>query len=87
MNISFDGLRSQLAYAYHDLCEILNRSIKDSKEEYGDDMIRVSADEIQEEMDDIRMRIMVLCACYEEGQDGFKDISNEIKPIAEFNPE
>jgi hypothetical protein len=86
MTVNFDGLRSQLAYAYDGLTQILNRSIIESKKDYGDDHIRISPDEIQEEMDDLRSRIMVLCCCYEEGDDGFKDISEEVKPIAYFNP-
>lgn len=87
MKVSFDGLRTRLAYSYHSLCKTLNNSIQESGKEYSDNMIRVDPDEIQEEMDDLRMYIMTLCACYEEGEDGFKDISEEVKPIAEFNPE
>lgn len=86
MKVNFDGLRTQLAYTYDKLAQALNNSIKESKKDYGDDHIRIPPEEIQEEMDDLRIRIMVLCCCYEEGEDGFKDISEEVKPIAYFNP-
>lgn len=87
MTVNFDGLRSQLAYTYDKLAQALNNSIKESKKDYDDGMIRIYPDDIQEEMDDLRSRIMVLCCCYEDKEDGFKDISEEVKPIAYFNPE
>lgn len=37
MKVNFDGLRSQLAHAFDNLTQTLNRSIRESKKDYDDD--------------------------------------------------
>ena len=48
----------------------------------------VDAEDIQEHMDDLRMLIMSICCVYEEGNEEFADVSEQVDAnggVAYFN--
>lgn len=82
MNVDFNNLRKQALYSYHRLTERLNENIK---EDTLDGRLNIDPDEIQEEMDNLRMLLLSIALVYEEGDEAFKDVSEEARPIAWFN--
>jgi len=74
MEVSMDGLRWQLLGSYNSLTRKLNNNIK--KYETFDNEIVLSPDDIQKEMDDIRMCIVTLSYIYDDRPDGFKILEN-----------
>lgn len=91
MNVDFNNLRKQTAYSYDRLTKKLNSGIANTEEYIPDnDLLRVSVEDIQEDMDDLRRLIMSICCVYEKDNEDFKDVSDEIEKsgeIALFNPE
>ena len=88
MKVNFNNLRKQALYSYHRLATKLNEAKEERKEEgYDDGKICIYPDDIQDEMDDLRSMLFGIACVYDEGNDEFKDISEEIKPIAVFNSE
>lgn len=96
MNVNFNNLRAQAAYALDDLTKKLNDSkLPESewKEVNGKwisgDML-IDSKEIQKHMDDLRMLILTINAVYEPDNDDFKDMSDDIDKnggVAFFNEE
>lgn len=88
MNINFNNVRLQACIAYDKLCNKLNRAIKDKS--FSPEII-IDPEDIQEEMNDLRMMIGTIAMTYQEGEEGFKDVYAEEYPegksMQEFNPE
>jgi ABC-type phosphate transport system ATPase subunit len=69
MTVSMDGLRWQLLSSYNRLTQKLNRETKDGE-------VRIDANDIQNEMDNIRSCIVALAYMYDESEDGFDILEN-----------
>lgn len=78
MNVDFNNLRKQACFAYDRLARKLNNSIEDGE-------IRIDAEDIQREMDDLRELVMAATCVYKEGDPEFREVWNEVQPIAWFN--
>lgn len=81
MTVNFNNLRKQACYAYDRLTNKLNSSIDNSGQ------ISISAEEIQEDMDDLRMMIMSIACVFEENNADFSDVSDQVGEIGRFNSE
>ena len=94
MTINFNNVRKQAVYSYDRLTKILNAGIlKESimvekNGGYEDCDLCVNSDDIQDVMDNLRALIMTIAMTYEEGNEDFKDMTDEIDKsgeIAHFN--
>jgi hypothetical protein len=74
MEVSMDGLRKRLIGDYNSLTEKLNSSIKDKSH---DPTIVIDPDYISREMEGIRNAIITLAFIYQEGEGGFKELSED----------
>lgn len=84
MNVNFNNLRKQAIYSYHRLCTTLN----ENTDKNG--FISLDATDIQRDMDNLRSQLWGICCTYREGDDSFKELTEEIDAkgeIANFNPE
>lgn len=79
MTVDFNNLRKQACYAYDRLCTKLNEAIDE------DGNIEISAEEIQDDMDELRQNVMIIACVFEEGNEEFREVSEEVRPIAWFN--
>ena len=68
MEVSMDGLRKQMINNYNSLTRKLNKSIK-KYDTFGEE-VTISPDEIQREMDELRMCIVTLAFSYIDGEFG-----------------
>lgn len=81
MNVDFNNARLQLAFAFDRVCRALNAHIEDGE-------VRIPVDALQKRMDDLRELACLPCHIFEEGNDNFKCLSDQIADkIAWFNPE
>lgn len=85
MKVNFNNLRKKACYAYDSLARKLNESIDKDSDSYED--IQISSEDIQEEMDELRYLIMSIAMVYEEGNEDFKDILEDVEDITWFNQE
>jgi hypothetical protein len=74
MEVSMDGLRKRLIADYNSLTKKLNDSVKDKS---WDPEIIIDPDYISREMEGIRNAIVTLAFMYQEGEGGFKELSEE----------
>lgn len=86
MKINFNNVRRQAVLNYEVLVKRLNNSI----DENGN--IVIPAHEIQRTMDNLRMMIGSIAACYDDTDENFKNIYEELFPeegqsLTCFNPE
>ena len=85
MTVNFNNLRKQAVFSYDRLVKKLNQNIID---DYGDKVVRIDPEDIQEDLDDLRRLIMSIALVYDEGNPDFKDLDAEIPDdIACFNSE
>ena len=75
-----DGLRKRLIVNYNSLTKKLNRNIIDGDE------IRISPEDIQDEMEGIRNGLVTLSFCYLDGPNGFSEL-DENTHFEDFYPE
>ena len=87
MTVNFNNLRKQAVFRYDRLVKKLNHHIK--KNDYGGtNEITIDTDEIQEDLDDLRQLIMSISSVYEDGNEDFKDLSEDLPDdISWFNPD
>ena len=83
MEVSMDGLRRRLIADYNSLTRKLNESVKDKS---WDPEIIISPDHISREMEGIRNAIVTLAFMYQEGEGGFKELSEDTH-FENFMPE
>lgn len=96
MEVDFNNLRKQTAYALDNVIKVLNRGIMpqneyafhkvNGKEEQFEGDLLVSVDDLEEELDHLRMCVWSLVCCYEENNPEYKDLSDEVDSIESFNP-
>jgi hypothetical protein len=82
MKVDFNNLRKQALYSYNKLCVLLNNSIQDKSH---DPVITIDPDEIQEEMDELRLLLFSIAYSYCEGDEDFKNLGDSVGVIASFN--
>lgn len=97
MNVNFNNLRAQAAYAYDRLAKTLNAAIINETEyHHKEDGSFVSGnmlldtDSIQKDMDDLRQMIITINCVYEPDSEDFKSMIDEIDStggVACFNEE
>jgi len=75
MNINFNNVRRQACIAYDKLVDKLN-----TNETNDNGTVIVDLKDIYEEMNDLRMMIGSIAMTYEEGDDKFKDVYEELYP-------
>ena len=85
MTVNLNNLRKQALYSYDSLTKKLNQAKKDHNDEMGN--ILIHPDDIQQDMDNLRQQLFGLACTYVEGNDNFKDVSEEVEPIVWFNNE
>ena len=78
MTVNFNNLRKQALYNYDRLVNKLNDNI--IKDNWDRKEIRISPDEIEEELNDLRMLIGSIAMSYEPDDENFKDIYSEVYP-------
>ena len=85
MKVNFNNLRKQAVFSYDRLVKKLNHKITNDN---GEKFIIIDPDDIQEDLDDLRMQLMGITCVYEEGNEDFKDLTNELpNDISFFNEE
>jgi len=84
MQVDMNNIRKQAVFAYNSLCKKLNDNRNDDG--WGK-FIRIDADEIQQDMDDLRSMIGALAFCYLPDNEEFRNLSDEIGDIEVFNIE
>jgi len=82
MKVNFNNLRKKTCYAYDSLARKLNDALNSPP--YEDGEMVVYTEDIQEEMDELRQLIMSIAMVYKEGDEDFKDVSEDIE-VAWFN--
>lgn len=80
MRVNVNGLRRNAARAYTALCDKLHANIQDG----SFDLI---PEDIQQEMDDLRMGIASFMCVFISSDDMFSDLSDECDNIPHFNEE
>jgi len=77
MTVNFNNLRKQSVFSYDRLVRKLNQKIEDGN-------ITIPVEDIQEELDDLRMQLMSISMVYEEDNEDFKDLSDDYQRIFVF---
>lgn len=84
MKINFNNVRRNACRAHDRLVRKLNAATKDGQ-------VRISVDNLEDVMNDLRMAVGAIASTYEEGNDDFKDVFEEMYPepghMEFFNPE
>jgi hypothetical protein len=78
--------------AYDSLANTLNNAIREYEKEYSEKrMLKISCDEIQLEMDNLKQLIGSIAMCYNEDDPNMKDVFEELylddKVMVDFNPD
>ena len=74
MKINFNGLRRQMANSYNSLVRILNTDMEGCT-------ITTEHDSIEEDINNLRSQIGALLCIYDEKDEDFDDLSNDVKLI------
>lgn len=75
MDVNFNNLRKQALYSYDKLVNKLNDSIS---YEWNSKKIEIDPDDIQEDLDDLRMLLGSIAMVYEPNDENFKDVYSEV---------
>lgn len=82
MDVSMDGLRWELLDSYNSLTKKLNKHIE---KDWGEKELTIDPDNIQKEMDSIRMCVVVLACMYDNKEGGFECLKDP--KFEEYNVE
>lgn len=84
MKINFNNVRRNACRAHDRLVRLLNASIDDGQ-------VIIDVDLLEDVMNDLRMAVGAIASTYEDGNDDFKDVFEEMYPSPEhmefYNPE
>jgi len=84
MNVNFNNLRKQALNSYDSLAKKLNESKLKQRTFVPDEdksgNILLDANDIQKDMDNLRMLIGSIAMVYEPGDENFKDVFEEVYP-------
>lgn len=88
MKVNFNNARRNACRAHDRLIKILNAHISGG----SINSVIVDCDDLEDVLNDLRMSIGTIASVYEEGNDDFKDVFQELYPeeddhMAFFNPE
>ena len=84
MTIDFNNVRKQALYSYDKLAKTLNEAIEQLKA-HDEQYMEIDPEDIQRDMDDLRLALFSIAGTSMENNDNFKDVSEEAEPIAWFN--
>lgn len=92
MNVNFNNLRKKSCIVYDNLVEKLNDAIKKYETEYSEKgILLINCNDIQSEMDELRILIGSIAMTYSENNTDIKDVFGELYPddntMAQFNPD
>lgn len=79
MKVNVNNMRKQTLYCYDRLATKLNEMLKEER------LSKDVAEDIQQDMDDLRMYLYSAACVYIEGDPDYKDVSEEVGEIAVFN--
>jgi len=79
MQVDMNNLRKQAIYAYNRLCNTMKENLH--SDVFGD-IVNIDIHEISQDMDDLRMCLVTLACCYNEGDEDFKEVIDEVGDIA-----
>lgn len=79
MDVDFNNLRKQSVYALERVIRKLNNSI----DEYGE--VRIDAEDIEDDLNNALSCVRITCCVFEDGNDNFKDLSEDIGEPKWFN--
>lgn len=84
MKINFNNVRRNACRAHDRLVRLLNASIDDGQ-------VIIDVDLLEDVMNDLRMSVGTIASTYEDGNDDFKDVFEEMYPEPKhmefYNPE
>jgi hypothetical protein len=80
MKVNFNNLRKNAANAYTNLVNTLNGSINDG-------FVAVPAEDIQKDLDDLRMMLAGVLCTYQEDNEDFADLADHCDTMPCFNDE
>lgn len=92
MKVNFNNVRKQAIYRYDSLVEKLNKAIlkddqwaKPNDVYHGQEMnikgyVLIDAEDLQKDLDDLRMLIGTIACTYEEGNEDFANVYDEVFP-------
>jgi len=97
MEVDFNNLRKQTAYALDNVIKALNRGIMpgneyafhsvNGKEKQFEGNLLVSVDDLEKDLSHLSTCVWSLLCCYEENNPAYKDLSDDLEDgIARFNP-
>ena len=84
MKVNFNNLRKKACVAYNSIVDTLNETAKSPP--HGEDEMVVYKDDIQDDLNWLRDCLSGIICTYEEGNEDFKDLSDEIE-LKSFNYE
>lgn len=73
VSVNINNLRKQSLHRLDSLVDKLNKAIDDGH-------ISIQAEDIKEELDDLRMLLGTMASCYYEGDNDFIDVYSEVYP-------
>lgn len=80
LTTNYNNMRLQAAYAFDRLCKKLNSAIENTGN------ICLHKDELQKEMDDMRVFALMPCFTFVEDDPDYIDLADKVDDIAHFNP-
>lgn len=92
MKINFNNVRKQAMLNYISLVEKLNASLTndylDNNSHYTSRNVKIEAEYIEKDLENLRFNLFAICLTSEEGNDEFKDLSDEFpEDVVCFNGE
>lgn len=99
MKVDFNNLRKQTAYSLDRVIKKLNDGILPEKEFAGYEQedgrfkhwegnLLIDTEDLQKDIDELRMNVFILLCCYEEGNPEYADVSEDVEAsggLARFN--
>ena len=83
MDINYNTARIKAMEAYNSLALKLNNHIVN--DDLDGDQVIISTQEIDKNLNDLRMMLILIACSYDENNPGFKDVSGAIEAIETFN--
>lgn len=84
MKVDFNNLRIKTCKSYNDIVDTLNKAMVNNHKE-GDEIF-IYEDDISKKLDRLRNCLVGLICTFEEGNDEFRDVSEEVE-LKVFNGE
>jgi len=80
VTVDLNATRVRLAEEYNNITKALN----DHTDKHGD--IRITTEDIQEHMEDLRRNIAIICLTYFKDNEEYASIDDQVPEFIDFNP-